>query len=203
MDMKRKYITLILLLILALLGWGLFLYQYIQFKNKDNYHGILYYKEAPNLTLTDHNGKRVTLSQFRGKVVLISWGYTKCPDICLTTLSVLRDVMKELGNLEGKVQVLFVTVDPERDSVEKLNAYIPSFHKSFIGLTGTPHEIDKVAKDYNIFYIKNFSDSWAGYLMDHTSSVYMIDPQGRLSLTYTYDKLDSKAIARDIRKILK
>ena len=201
--MGKRHATIITLLILTLLGWGLFLYQYFLLENKDKYHGFLYYKQAPNFTLTDHNGKKVTLSEFRGKLILINWGYTRCPDICFTTLSVLRDVMKELGELENRVQVVFVTIDPEMDTVEKLGTYIPYFNKSFIGLTGTPQEIEKVAQEYNVFYLKNYSDSWPEYLMDHTSSVYLIDPQGRLFLIYTYDKLDSKAIAKDIKKILK
>jgi protein SCO1/2 len=207
--MKQKDATFIALLILALLGWGLFSYQYIEFKNKDNYHGIPYYREAPNFTLTDHNGQRVFLSQFKGKLILIAWGYTHCPDICPLTLSMFRDIMKELGDLAERVQVLYITVDPNRDTPERLKAYIPHFYEKFIGVTGSPQEIEKVAKDYDVLFInhgdsygRSESDTWDTYLMTHTSTVYLIDPRGKLLITYPYDKFDSKGMAKDIRKIL-
>ncbi|MGH7802302.1 MAG: SCO family protein [Thermodesulfobacteriota bacterium] len=208
--MNQRHLTVIALLILALFGWGLFSYQYVQFRNKDDYNGIIYYKEAPNFTLTDHNGQRVFLSQFRGKVTLLVWGYTYCPDICPLTLSMLRDVMKELGDLADKVQVLYITVDPDRDTPERLKGYVPHFYERFIGLTGTPKEIEKVAKDYDVFFInhgdsygRSESDTWDTYLMTHTTTIYLVDPRGKLLITYPYDKFDSKGMAKDIRKILK
>ncbi|MCI0454941.1 MAG: SCO family protein [Candidatus Dadabacteria bacterium] len=207
--MKHNHSATIALSILALLGWGLFSYQYIKSKSKDNYVGIPYYKEAPNFTLTNHNGEKVFLYQFRGKVTLIVWGYTHCPDICPLTLSMLRDVMKELGELSDKVQVLYITVDPVRDTPERLKGYVPHFYERFIGLTGTPKEIEKVAKDYNVFFInhgdsygRSESDTWATYLMTHTTTIYLVDPRGKLLITYPYDKFDSKGMAKDIRKVL-
>ncbi len=205
----HKYIVRIAVLVLILLGWGLFFYHYFQFKNKDKYHGIIYQKEAPNFTLTAHDGKKTTLSQFRGKVTLIVWGYTHCPDICPLTLSMLRGVMNELGNKQDQVQVLYITVDPERDTVERLKAYIPHFHESFIGLTGTNQDIEKVAKSYDVFYINHGDsygrsefDTWAEYQMTHTSTIYLVDQRGKLLITYPYNKFDSKGIAQDIKRIL-
>jgi protein SCO1/2 len=205
----HKYVVKIAVLVLILLGWGLFFYQYFQARNKDVYHGILYQKEAPNFTLTAHDGKKATLSQFRGKVTLIVWGYTHCPDICPLTLSMLRGVMNELGDKQDRVQVLYITVDPERDTVERLKAYIPHFHRSFIGLTGTNQDIEKVAKAYDVFYINHGDsygrsefDTWAEYQMTHTSTIYLVDQRGKLLITYPYNKFDSKGIAQDIKKVL-
>jgi protein SCO1/2 len=205
----RKYVVKVAFLVLILLGWGLFFYQYFQTKNRDVYHGILYQKEAPNFTLTAHDGKKATLSQFRGKVTLIVWGYTHCPDICPLTLSMLRGVMNELGQKQDHVQVLYITVDPERDTVERLKAYIPHFHEGFIGLTGTNQDIEKVAKAYDVFYINHGDsygrsefDTWAEYQMTHTSTIYLVDQRGKLFMTYPYNKFDSKGIAQDIKRIL-
>jgi len=207
--MKQKYMIRVTVLALILSGWGLFIYQYFQFKSKDKYHGILYQKEAPNFTLTAHDGKKATLSQFRGKVTLIVWGYTHCPDICPLTLSMLRGVMNELGNMQDQVQVLYITVDPERDTVERLKAYIPHFHESFIGLTGTNQDIEKVAKAYDVFYINHGDsygrseyDTWAEYQMTHSSTIYLVNQRGKLFMTYPYNKFDSKGIAQDIKKVL-
>lgn len=206
---ERKYVVTATVLVLILLGWGLFFYQYYQSKTKDKYHGVIYQKEAPNFTLTDHYGKKATLSQFRGKVTLIVWGYTHCPDVCPLTLSMLRGVMKELGNNREEVQVLYITVDPERDTIERLKNYIPHFHESFIGLTGTNEEIEKIAKSYDVFYINHGDsygrsefDTWAEYQMTHTSTVYLVDQRGKLFITYPYNKFDSKGIAEDIKRIL-
>ena len=206
---RQKYMVKVTVLVLILLGWGLFFYQYFQARNRDVYHGILYQKEAPNFTLTDHNGKKATLSQFRGKVTLIVWGYTHCPDICPLTLSMLRGVMNELGQKQDQVQVLYITVDPGRDTVERLRAYIPHFHESFIGLTGTNKDIEKVAKAFDVFYINHGDsygrsefDTWAEYQMTHTSTIYLVDQRGKLFITYPYNKFDSKGIAQDIRKVL-
>lgn len=200
--MRKKYVVITTILILIAAGWGFFLYKYLELKNQDNYYGTYQDKEAPDFTLTSHSGTEVSLSEFRGKVVPVFFGYTSCPDICPVTLSAMKEVIGELGELDDKVQVLFITVDPERDTVEKLRGYIPYFDESFIGLTGTPAEIDRVAKSFNISFFKEDTDSEAGYLITHASSVYLIDPEGKLLLKYPHNKLDPKLIAEDIRKIL-
>lgn len=207
--MKRDHIIKIAILVLVLLGCGSFLYQYIQLRNKDKYYGIPYYKKAPDFTLTDHNGNRVSLSQFRGKLILIAWRYTHCPDICPLILSMLKGVMNKLGNEQDKVQVLFINVDPKRDTPERLRNYVPSFYNGFLGLTGTPQEIKECVEAYDVFFIshgnhygRSESDTWDTYLMTHTTTIYLIDQNGRLRLTYPYDKFNSESISDDIRKIL-
>jgi len=114
----------------------------------------------------------------------------------------MNNVVDELGDKGDQVQVLFITVDPERDTEEKLKSYIPYYNKSFIGLTGTPQEIDKVADDYNIFYSKEEVESSSGYLMGHNSSVLLITPDGEIILRYPQSKMDPVSIAEDIEKIL-
>lgn len=199
---QKPILPIAILILLILLGVGFFLYKYDPFNYQDNYHGVVYNKEAPNFTLTNQDGNKVTLSQFKDKVILIFFGYTHCPDICPLTLSVLKDVMRELGNLKDKVQFLFITVDPERDTVEKLKAYVPYFDETFLGLTASTQEIEKVARAYQVIYIKDYGDSKAGYLMTHTSSLYLIDQKGKLFLVYPHQKLDAKLIAKDIKRIL-
>ena len=110
--------------------------------------------------------------------------------------------MDQLENQKDRVQVLFVTIDPERDTQEILEDYIPYYNPEFIGLTGTPDQIDKVADDYNAFYMKEETDSAAGYLMGHTSAVYLIAPNGKLLLRYPQNRMNPEKIAQDIKRIL-
>ena len=121
--MKDKRIFL-LLLALMVLGWGIAVYLYLDNKNKDLYHGRIYHRQAPPFVLTDHNGDQLRLDRFRDKIVLIAWGYTNCPDICPLTLANLKEVIDSLGEDAKDVQVLFITVDPERDTAERLNSYV-------------------------------------------------------------------------------
>lgn len=202
--MKRRNVFNILIgiLFLILIGWGIILYQIIDIKSKSDFYGSVYEREAPNFTLTGHDGSKVSLSNFKDKVVLLFFGYTNCPDICPITLSVMNNVIDRLGDKADNVQVLFVTVDPERDTVEKLKSYMPYYNESFIGLTGTPEEIDKVAVDYNIFYSKEEVDSSSGYLMGHNSSVLLITPDGEIFLRYPQNSMDPVSIAGDIKRIL-
>ena len=202
--MKRRNVFKILIgiLFLIIIGWGIILYQIVDQKSKSNYYGIVHEREAPSFTLTDQNGSKVSLSNFKDKVVLLFFGYTHCPDICPMTLSVMNNVVDELGDQADKVQVLFVSIDPERDTQAKLKSYIPYYNKSFIGLTGTPQEIDKVADDYNIFYSKEEVESVSGYLMGHNSSVLLITPDGEIFLRYPQNQMDPVSIAGDIKRIL-
>ena len=214
--MNLKRVVNITFVIFLILGWVLFFFQILknrgsdEFKEKNFYHGIRIYKEAPGFELTDQNNKRVSLSDFKGRLVLISWGFTNCPDICPLILSKLNAVKKELGNRSDHVQVLFITIDPERDTPSRLKSYIPSFNDSFIGLTGTPEEIKRVVKDYNAFFIKHPEvygrgefDTWDSYQMSHTTNIYLIDKYGRLLFYYPYDKLNPHNISEDIKRILK
>lgn len=202
--MKRKNLfkVLISILVLIILLWGVILYVYIDQNEKSNYYGMLYEREAPEFTLTNQEGVKVGLSDFKDKVVLIFFGYTHCPDICPMTMSVMNNVVEQLGDKADQVQVVFVTVDPKRDTEEKLKNYIPYYNESFIGLTGTAEEIDKVADDYNIFYSKEEVKSASDYLMGHNSSVFLIKPNGDLFLKFPQNRMDPESIAGDIGRIL-
>ncbi|MGE3523786.1 MAG: SCO family protein, partial [Candidatus Dadabacteria bacterium] len=172
-------------------------------KTKEDFYGNSLEMDIPDFTLTDQNGNKVSLSDFRGEPVFLFFGYTHCPDICPVTLSVLNGVSKEVGEADkDKFKVLFVTIDPERDDPETLKGYVPYFNESFTGLTGTPDEIKKVANSFRAFYMREESDSEAGYLMGHTSAVYLLDKNGKVVLRYPQDKMDPKSIAGDLKKIL-
>ncbi len=129
---------------------------------------------------TLHEGKRdVRLSDFKGKVVLMFFGYTSCPDVCPTSLAMISTALKKLNEAERKkVQVLFISVDPERDTPEKLHEYTRYFHPDILGISGSKAEIDKVVKQYGAAYKKVESQSAMGYLVDHSASVFVVNPKG-------------------------
>lgn len=154
-----------------------------------------------SLELTDHNGQRRSLADFRGKVVALFFGFTHCPDVCPTTLVEMAGVMKELGDDAAKLQVLFVTVDPERDTPEVLKRYVPAFHPSFLGLAGSAEETAAAAKEFKIFYQKQ-KLSGGGYTMDHSAGTYLLDREGRLRLFAQYGA-GAPALLHDIRLLLK
>ncbi len=135
---------------------------------------------AHDFALKDFNGTPRTMGDFKGKAVVIFFGYTQCPDVCPTTMHDLGDAMKQLGPLADKVQVLFITVDPERDTAQLLAQYVPAFDKRFLGLTGTLPEIDKTAKDFHVYYQKVPGKTKGEYSMDHTAGLYIYDPEGRI-----------------------
>ena len=202
MKNKKVFRILIVILCLILIGWGIILCQIMDVKSKADFYGNIYEREAPGFTLTDHNGSRVSLSDYDDKVVLIFFGYANCPDICPMTMSAVNNVMNELGDNSQKVQVLFVSVDPERDTEEKLKSYMNYFNDRFVGLTGTPEEIDRVADDYNVFYEKEYVDSASEYLIGHNSSVLLITPDGEIFLRYPQNRMDPASIAADIERLL-
>jgi protein SCO1/2 len=137
---------------------------------------------AHDFALRDPSGKPRTLADFKDKAVLIFFGYTQCPDVCPTTMLQLSNVMQALGKDADRVQVLFVTVDPERDTPELLAAYVPSFDKRFLGLYGDAEATVKVAKEFKVFYQKVPGSTATSYTVDHTSGSYIFDPQGRIRL---------------------
>jgi protein SCO1/2 len=151
--------------------------------------------------LTDHSGKPRTLADFRGKVVAIFFGYTQCPDFCPTTMSELATVMKKLGPDASRVQVLFVTVDPERDTPELLSRYVPAFDPSFLGLYGDARATEETAKEFKILYQKQAGPTPASYTMDHSTGTFLFDPQGRLRVYEAYSQ-GPEAIAHDMRTLL-
>lgn len=154
-----------------------------------------------DFALTDHNGQRRTLADFKGKVVTLFFGFTHCPDVCPTTLGEMAVVMKELGPDAGRLQVLFVTVDPERDTAEVLKRYVPAFHPSFLGLTGNTEDIARTAKEFKIFFQKQNLPN-GGYTMDHSAGTYILDGEGRLRLFAQYG-IGAPALLHDIRLLLK
>lgn len=153
------------------------------------------------LELSDHNGQRRTLGDFKGKVVALFFGFTHCPDVCPTTLVEMANVMKELGGDAGRLQVLFVSIDPERDTAEVLKRYVPAFHPSFLGLTGNADEIARAAKEFKIYYQKQKLPS-GGYTMDHSAGTYILDGEGRLRLFAQYGA-GAPDLLHDIRQLLK
>ena len=152
------------------------------------------------LELTDHNGKRRTLADFKGKVVALFFGFTHCPDVCPTTMVELANVARELGADAGRLQVLFVTVDPERDTPQVLRQYVPSFYPTFLGLYGTPEETARAAKEFKIYFQKQSSPG-GSYSVDHSAGTYILDTEGRLRLFAQYGA-GAPALSHDIRILL-
>ena len=153
-----------------------------------------------HFALTDHHGKPRTLADFKGKVVTIFFGYTQCPDVCPTALSGMSAVMEELGPEGDRVQVIFVTVDPERDTQELLAEYVPVFDERFLGMYGAPEKIAEIAKDFRVFYRKS-GDLQGHYTIDHTAGTYVFGPDGRLRL-YMRHAEDPMVVAADIKALL-
>ncbi|HCJ51338.1 MAG: SCO family protein [Gallionellales bacterium CG_4_10_14_3_um_filter_54_96] len=149
--------------------------------------------------LTDHNGKPRKLADFRGKIVVIFFGYVHCPDVCPTTMADLAQVMTKLGRDANKVQVLFVTVDPERDTREILAQYVPAFHPSFLGLYGDAAATAKVARAFDVVYEKQPTKS--GYNVDHTAGSYIVDGDGRVLLLAPFGQR-ADWMAEDIKLLL-
>jgi protein SCO1 len=157
---------------------------------------------APDFALTDETGQPFNLSDLRGKWVLLAFGYTHCPDVCPLTLSHLRDVKKIVDPNGDQVQVVFVTIDPERDTADIMRQYVSHFDQQFPqkfkGLTGTPQEIAQAAQVYNVKYEKKESASAAGYAMSHTAEVYLIDPQFNWRMTFPFG-IKAEEIAADLQ----
>jgi len=157
--------------------------------------------QAADIELTDQYGNSFRLADQQGYVSLIFFGYTNCPDVCPITLAEYKKIIAELGDQAGDVRFVFVTVDPERDTVERLNTYLSFYHPDIIGLTGEQANLETVYKGYGVFQSKQDTGSAAGYLVDHTARTYAIDKQGNLRLTYPFE-MDWEDIAEDIRHLL-
>lgn len=156
---------------------------------------------ARGFELTDHNGNRRTLADYRGKVVTVFFGFTQCPDVCPTTLSEMSEVMRLLGDKSDRVQVLFITVDPERDTQELLAHYVPAFDARFVGLRGDPETIAKVAKEYKVFYQKVPGSTPGSYTVDHSAGSFAYDAQGRLRLFIKHGQ-GAEPLAADLRRLI-
>ena len=158
---------------------------------------------AKNFQLTDFDGKPRTLADFKGKVVVLFFGFTQCPDVCPTTMTELAQVKQSLGADGDKVQGLFVSIDPERDTPPVLKAYMQNFDPSFLGLyAASPEKLAALAKDFKVYYKKVDGPTPTSYTMDHTAASFVYDAQGRLRLYARYG-MGAKPLAEDIQLLLK
>lgn len=151
--------------------------------------------------LKDLSGATRTMESYQGKVVAMFFGYTNCPDVCPITLQQLAAVKQDLGDDSDKLQVLFVSVDPERDTPELLREYVPQFDPSFDALTGSIEELTPLLKGLRVYHAKVDSDNPQSYLMDHSSSIYVFDPNGNVRLLVRHNS-DTAPLAQDIKTLL-
>jgi len=154
-----------------------------------------------DLSLTDFNGKPRTLQDFKGKVLVVFFGFVQCPDVCPTALAEFKQVKNQLGQDGERLQVVFVTVDPERDTPEILREYVTQFDPSFLGLRGDADATARVAKSFKVFYAKVPGKEPGSYTMDHTAGVYIYDPEGHLRL-FARHNTGAEALTSDIRQLL-
>jgi protein SCO1/2 len=156
---------------------------------------------AKDFSLYDFNGKLRTLADFRGKAVVVFFGYTQCPDVCPTTMVEMAQAMKALGPDADKVQVVFVTLDPERDTAEVLRQYVPAFDSRFLGLRGDAAQTQRVAQEFKVYYQKVPGKTPGSYTMDHTAGTYVFDPQGRVRLFIRYGQ-PVEPVVHDLKLLL-
>lgn len=157
---------------------------------------------AQAFSLTDHNGQLRTLKDFAGKVVVVFFGFTQCPDVCPTSMAELAQVKQLLGPDGDKLQAIFITVDPERDTTELLKAYMGNFDPAFLALRPTLAQLPEVAKDFKVYYKKVEGKTPGSYSMDHSAGSYVFDAKGRIRLYNRYGA-GAEALASDIRLLLK
>ena len=157
---------------------------------------------AKGFTLSDHTGQVRSLSEFKGKVVVLFFGYTQCPDVCPTSMAELAEVKRLLGAEGDKLQGVFVTVDPARDTTEMLKAYMGNFDPTFVAFVPTADELADVAKRFKIYYKKQEGKTPTSYTMDHSAGSYVYDTQGRVRLYSRYGS-GAKVLAQDIQTLLK
>lgn len=157
---------------------------------------------AQGFSLLDHNGQLRTVKDFAGKVVVVFFGFTQCPDVCPTSMAELAEVKRLLGADGDKLQAIFITVDPERDTGELLKAYMGNFDPSFLALRPTLEQLPQVAKDFKIYYKKVDGKTKGSYTMDHSAGSYIFDPKGRIRLYNRYGS-SAEVLASDIRLLIK
>ncbi len=198
--MDRRVILLIVVVLLAAVGVAL----YQQANQKEKFFGAVIAPPLPRDGFTLHSeAGPVRLSDFRGKYVVLYFGYTRCPDVCPTTLAKLRQAFADVPEAAERVQVLFISVDYKSDTPQTAHGYARLFHPTFIGLTGSQAEIEAAAKAFGIFYKLNDPDPESGaYTVDHTATTLVVDPQGNLILTWMYG-MEPDQIAADLRTLLK
>ena len=156
---------------------------------------------AKQFSLNDFDGKKRTLADFKGKVVFVFFGFTQCPEVCPTTMAELAEVKRRLGKDGERVQGVFITIDPERDTAEVLKAYLTGMDPSFIGLRGSLEEVNAASRDFKVFYQKVPTQDGKGYTMDHTAGGFVFDPSGQVRLFVRYG-LGVDALTSDIKQLL-
>lgn len=201
MNRRIMLVGLFSFLLIGAVAAGVFL-----FSKPADFRGTVYadpYPPAPEIELTRDNGDSFRLSEMRGNTVLLFFGYTSCPDVCPTTMAELKQALEKLGDEDAtQVQVLFITVDPARDTPERVQEYVDHFNPDFIGLSGTESELAEVWQDYGVFRENVEGSSAAGYLVDHTARVTLVDRDGNLRLSYAFDTpVDN--IVHDLKLLLK
>lgn len=154
-----------------------------------------------DLAMVDHTGQPRTLADYKGKVLVVFFGFTQCPDVCPTAMAQMAQAVELLGEDADKVQVALVSVDPERDTPEVLNAYVKAFNKDFVGLTGTPDQLARTAKSFKAYYSKVAGPTPEDYTMEHGSSFYVLDQEGNARVLIRGDAT-AEAIAEDIRQLV-
>lgn len=198
-----KKIVVVGLMVTALVALAALLA--LVFSKSASFRGTAYgepYPPAPQIELVRSNGETFRLSDQKGKINLLFFGYTSCPDVCPTTLAELNQVMTSLGNKTDLVQVIFVSVDPERDTPEKIQAYVRHFNEKFVGLSGPMDKLQAIWSDYGIYREEVQGNSAAGYTVNHTARVYLIDMDGNLRLSYGFET-PVEDIVNDVRILLK
>jgi protein SCO1/2 len=185
------------ILLLVLVGW------WALSRRPYSFHGESVEPPAPvaDFTLTGPDGKTLSLSDFRGKLVVLYFGYTSCPDVCPTTMAALAQAMRDLGAKADGVQGIMVTVDPQRDTPDRLNSYVTAFDPRFIGLSGTPDQIAGAAKAFGVVYQVHPGSSAANYLVDHTATTTVLDKDGRIRLIWPYGT-PPEEVAADLGQLL-
>ena len=192
------------LIVLAAAGFVLIVALATMLLRPYRFHGMELSTPQPakDFTLTGPGGKPVKLSDFQGKLVVLYFGYTYCPDVCPTTLADLAQALQKLGKKADQVQVVMVTVDPDRDTPEHLAEYVSFFNPTFVGLSGAPDQIAAAAAAYGIYYHKNEGTPASGYTVDHTATITVLDKEGRLKLLWPFGT-QSDGMAADLAQMLR
>jgi protein SCO1/2 len=196
----RRYLLLGLASLVGLVA----VYATLVFARPHEFQGSLINPPAParDFTLIDQHGNPFTLSQARGSLVLLFFGYTNCPDVCPVTLADFKKIKAQLGEQAGQVKFVFVTTDPDRDTPERIAAYLENFDPNIAGLTGDLKTLEKVWQDYGVYRVKVESHDHTGYTVDHSSRLYAIGPDGKLHLIFTFGT-SAEAMTADVQALLK
>lgn len=192
-----------LLLTGILVGFGVFALSWYFLSGDYEYQGSLIDPPVPaaDFELNDQYGNPYRLSDQKGKIILIFFGYTNCPDVCPVTLSEFKNIKKALGDKSNDVEFVFITVDPERDNKDHLNKYLSRFDPAFIGLSEDRSVLEQVWADYGVYQEQIETESAIGYLVDHSSRTYVIDSQGNWKLTYPFG-IETRKIIQDLNHML-